>query len=355
MPAQGGCTWPSHVAKTEGIDGGGKVTDDKFLKSILESQKALRSHRETVAAFEAITSPKLAALQIYDENSAVRQMMKDLERKEASMRLAWGPMWRDNLEMASKRFSDISASFIRSAEEARQAVAVFETRFRLPEIPEIGRLIAEYKTSPISEALAAHAEQAKKLQQAMESMRTPWLDAQKSMSSIAGFAELQGIGNALRSVHAFDENLTASLRINLGDWRDSITWSPGIFTDLSKRSKFYADLGFNHALTDFPMPAFEQGLDLAGLRPDPPPFVDRYRLPVPPPSDEEEEDEGFSRTNMAHDRLLRMETQLRAFIDGCMTQMFGADWPKHRLPTGLYEQWQAKKGEAQKDFGAIEK
>jgi HEPN superfamily Swt1-like protein len=41
--------------------------------------------------------------------------------------------------------------------------------------------------------------------------------------------------------------------------------------------------------------------------------------------------------------LLRFETQLRRFIDKQMTNAFGPEWPKHRLPKGMYEKWQEKK------------
>ena len=129
------------------------------------------------------------------------------------------------------------------------------------------------------------------------------------------------------------------------DWRDSITWRPEIFTDLGARSYFYASLGFNRGLTDFPGLAFEQSLDIAGLRRDPPSLVDRYEAPILP-SGNDEEKEGFVRTNKAQDRLLRLETQLRAFIDEQMTQAFGTDWPKSRLPNGLHEEWQKKKRKA---------
>jgi hypothetical protein len=322
------------------------VIDDKFLKSVLDSQKALRSYTDAAKAASIAARPMVEALRIYEEDSAVRQMMKEFDRHAAAMRSALGPIE----ELCRARVAYNDSSFIRAAEEARQAVAAFEARFRLPEMTEIGRLMAEYKASPISEALAIHAAEDARLQRAMENMRTPWLDSQKAMNSIAGIAQLQGIGHALRSMPAFDENLTAALRIDLGDWRDPIAWPKEMFTDLAVRSDFYASLGFNQALTDFPMPAFEQGLDLAGLRPQPPPLVDRYRLPIPL-SDEDEEDEGFSRTTMAHNRLLRFETQLRAFIDEQMTLAFGADWPKRRLPNGMYDQWQEKKREEQQTDG----
>ena len=183
-------------------------------------------------------------------------------------------------------------------------------------------------------------------------MGTPWLDVQEQMRSIAGFAELQGIGHALGSMPAFGESLSSTLRIDLGDWRDQITWPPEIFTDLTARSDFYAGLGFDQALTDFPAPAFEQSLRIAGLRSEPPPLVDRYGAPMPRSEDDEEE-EGLARTNMAHDWLLRLETQLRRFIDEQMTRAFGSDWPRRRLPKDLYEKWEEKQRNA-RNAGARE-
>jgi hypothetical protein len=153
---------------------------------------------------------------------------------------------------------------------------------------------------------------------------------------------LQGIGRALVSMPSFGDSLASALRIDLGDWRDPIAWRTEMFTDLAARSDFYVSLGFDRALTDFPAPAFAQSLDIAGLRREPPSLVDRYGAPVDRSNDDDKED-GLARTNMAHDWLLRLETQLREFIDERMTRAFGTDWPKHRLPNDLYESWQEKK------------
>ena len=38
---------------------------------------------------------------------------------------------------------------------------------------------------------------------------------------------------------------------------------------------------------------------------------------------------------------------MRKFIDERMTFAYGVDWPKGRLPNGLYEQWQEKKRKAE--------
>jgi hypothetical protein len=176
-------------------------------------------------------------------------------------------------------------------------------------------------------------------------MQTPWLDAQLAMRSVGGLAEIQGIGHALRSMPSFDERLSVALRENLGDWRDPIAWRPEIFTDLVARSDLYASLGFNSALTDFPMPAFEQVLDIARLREMPSWGTEGYE--PRPETTADDEETALMRTNAAHDCLQRTERQLRKFVDQRMTSLFGVNWPEHRLPNGLYEKWRDKKGKAE--------
>jgi hypothetical protein len=217
--------------------------------------------------------------------------------------------------------------------------------FRLPKAAENQRLIAE-GGELISQVLAKYAEQVSDVQHAMDRMRTPWLDTLEAARSVAGFAGLQGMGHALGNMPAYSDALTSALRTDLGDWRDGITWTPEIFSNLATRKGIYISLGFDEALTSFPAPAFEQGLRLAGLKRDPPPLVDRYGPPVPPSVDKNEEN-SLARTNLAHDWLLRLETHLRQFMDKRMTRAFGTDWAKHRLPNGLYEKWQEKKRVAQ--------
>ena len=194
-----------------------------------------------------------------------------------------------------------------------------------------------------------HTDLARDIKNAMEQMRTPWLDTHESIRSIGGFAAIQGIGHALSSMPAFGDHLGSALRIDLGDWRDPITWPIEIFTDLGARSDFYVARGFDIALTDFPAKAFEETVNIAGLGNEPPELVDLYGSPVPSSNDNEEE--GLARTNTVHDWLLRLETQVRQFIDEEMTKAFGPDWPKHRLPNGLYDQWQEKKRNAQQSGG----
>jgi hypothetical protein len=208
----------------------------------------------------------------------------------------------------------------------------------------------QLRASPISKMLERYAQEESRIQQAMEAMRSPWLDAREALRSIGGFAEMQSIGHALRTMPAFDQRLTEALRVDLGDWRDRVTWPDAVFVDPIARSEFYVSHGFDTGLTDFPAPAFEESLALAGLGGEPPTLLEIYGAPIPPSTDDDEE-EALSRTNTAHDWLLRLETQLRWFIDEVMTSEFGPDWAKHRLPNGMYDKWQDKKRVAEQAGG----
>jgi hypothetical protein len=296
-----------------------KSPQEGLMKSIIDFQNTLRA---------------------IQDNSGVSQSIKDIQRRDAEMRAILTPI--EELRRAGIVF-DSASRWGRDIEQARQLITDY-TRFRLPEMTEAARLIAEFRKNPMSQFLATYAEQNADLQRAIETMRTPWLDTQNAIRSMAALTELHGIGHLLSSLPGFSDSLTTALRPNLGDWRDAITWHPEIFTDLAARADFYTSLGFNRALTDFPAPAFEQSLDIAGLRQEP------LLLHGSPPlhsDDEDTEEESLARTNMAHKRLFRLETQLRAFIDQQMTQAFGADWPKRRLPNGLYDQWLEKKRKAE--------
>lgn len=280
------------------------------------------------------------------ENSAIRQIMRDIERSQAAMRAAIGPI-EDLRRIGAFNFD---VPWRREMERAQQVLIDFEARFHLPELGETASLLAKIRANPVSEIMEKYHQTTTELQRAFESMRTPWLDGQNAIRSAAAFAETQGIGHLLGNMPTFAEDLSAGLRASLGDWRAPITWRPEILTDLVARSEFYESLGFDTTLTDFPAQAFEESLDIAGLRREPPTLIDRYGCPVPRSGDKDEE-ESLARTNMAHDWLLRLETQLRAFIDAKMTEAFGVDWPKHRLPKELREEWQNKKRKAEQEGG----
>ena len=180
----------------------------------------------------------------------------------------------------------------------------------------------------------------------MSSMHSPWLDTLQVGKSIGSFATIQAFGATLSTRPTFADDVSMLLRTGLGDWRDPITWPTSIFDDLTARSAFYGSLGFDPALTNFPAPAFEETVSLARLRRPPPPIVEAYGMPAPAAPDDEDE-AALVRTNAAHDWLMRLETQLRQFIDQCMTAAVGPDWAKHRLPNDLFDKWMEKKRKAE--------
>ena len=90
----------------------------------------------------------------------------------------------------------------------------------------------------------------------MGAMRAPWLDTLNALTSVQGFAELQGIGRAVQHLPAFSEGLADQLRASLGDWRDTIAWPEKIFNDTLARTSFYSDKGLNSRLTNFPATRF---------------------------------------------------------------------------------------------------
>jgi hypothetical protein len=295
--------------------------------------------------FESIERER-ALMRSFHENSAAQKMIESIEREQALMRSFLGPL--EDLRRAG--MFDADTLWHREMERTGLLMKDFEARFRLPALSETACLIADLRASPLADALTRYSEQTSALQRAMESMRTPWLDAQDTLRSLASFTELHGIGHAVRTMPPFGENLSDTLRVGLGDWRDPITWRSEVLADLEARSGFYAGLGFNRALTEFPAPAFRESLDVTGLRREPPSLVDGYGDPIPRSGNEDQE-EGFERTNTAHDWMTRLETQLRALIDAQMTRAYGVDWPKHRLPNGLYDVWREKKRKAQEAGG----
>ena len=306
---------------------------------LVEDNAAMRAAREHFRQFEQ--SSMLAHARIFEENSAVTRAFEALKSEQEHARMVMGPMW----ELKRTGLFDEDAPWRKAAALASQAMADFEARFRLPNHLESALLAEQFRARSIAEKLAFPNEgvAALALQQAMEKMTTPWLDQQETMRSISSFAEIQRIGEAVRIMPAFDDSLAASLRASLGDWRDPISWRPEVFTDLAVRGDFYVELGFNPALTRFPLPAFEQGLEIAGLE----------QVPAESESVDAEED-GLVRTNAAHDQLQRVERSLRKFIDLQLTRAFGPDWAKHRLPNGIYDSWQEKKRKAE-EAGAEER
>ena len=258
------------------------------------------------------------------------------------MRIAEGPL----AELRQSGLLDALSPLRKEFQKTQQLIADFQARFRLPQVAETTRLLSVMKLNPLLEAFQRHSDRMAGLRQALESIGTPWMDTQNALRSITGVAQIQGIGQVLARLSVFDEKTSAALRVGLGDWRDHVTWPEDIFTNLGARSDFYVNLGFDPALTDFPAPAFQETVQIAGLRRAPPPVVETYGPPIPPAEDYDEE-AALQRTNDAHDWLMRLEMQIRKFIDDKMTKVHGSNWPKHRVPPDVRENWEKRKRDAE--------
>jgi len=307
------------------------MTDvEKLTRASREAQKLIEQNRRAIEM-------------ALEENPSVKRMLEDVEHQRAMMRAVEGPL----AELRRAGVFDQTYQFHEVFPKTQQMMQEFKARFALPEVSSAMKLMQEFQQSPFAGVMKRYAEQASEIQRAMEAMRTPWLDAQQALKSVAGFAEIQGIGGMITRMPSFGDQVSDALRVDLGDWRDKITWPALVLTDLGARAEFYVGLGFDPSLTDFPASAFQETTEIAGLRREPPPLVDAYGDPVPP-ADDDEEEAALVRTNLAHDWLLRLETNVRRFIDAQMTAAFGANWPKHRLPNGLYDQWMQKREDAVK-------
>lgn len=264
-----------------------------------------------------------------EDSSGARALIDQVNRHREFARAALGPV------------AEIQR-LVRINEQARNSLL---EGFRLPQLSETMLLFHAHQDE-FSKNLRRYAEESTSgLQRALAAMRTPWLNLNSELQSMRGFATLQGIGHGLEDLPSFGVDLAGALRSDLGDWRDQIAFQDSTLQDLTARTEFYIERGLNPDLTGFPEEAFAESLELARIRFDPPPIVAAYEAPVPKGDDVDEED-GLARTNIAHDWLQRMETNLRSFIDRKMCGAFGSDWPRHRLPNGMYDRWQDKKQRA---------
>jgi hypothetical protein len=71
----------------------------------------------------------------------------------------------------------------------RDTLGAFEARFRLPEMEETARLLKQFHEASGIGALQHLTQPSSDVLRAMESMRSPWLDMQSSLKSIAGFSD----------------------------------------------------------------------------------------------------------------------------------------------------------------------
>lgn len=313
--------------------------ENDVLRRLIETEETLRRQLD----------PLHSAVARLDELGGIHRLAAVHDRLSEFSRVASDPL--EHLRLAGLADDGRLASI---AEQALSISDHLAASYELPGLETTQRLLQEFEaTAHLPVGLEAH-QQASAVQQAMEAMRSPWLDVNDRLGSLTSFAELQGIGRSLRSAPAFDEEVSEGLRRDLGDWRSPLAWSQDIFIDPLARTALYEAQGLDVGLTSFPAPAFRESLALAGLLVPPPPEVDGYGPPaelferVDEQEEDDEEEEAFRRTNEAHARLTRFEMHIRRFIDLRMTSAYGRNWIRQRVPAAVREQWEAKKDKATK-------
>lgn len=239
--------------------------------------------------------------------------------------------------------SDVRRSMA-AALEARQT---YEQLFRRPELADVNRLAREaLGAGTLAASVFGDARPGAALEAAMAAMQNPWARIEHMDRSARAFAEMQAMGRILNDRPPFEATLAVSLRPSLGDWRDILTPAPDLLTHPLLRSGFYLERGFDPALTDFPVPAFEESIDAAGLR--------ERRDEAPEVIEGENIEDGFTRARDAFDQLQRFEIAIRRFIATTMHTAYGEHWMKHQLPSGMMDAWRAKRDTAVK-AGEVER
>lgn len=268
------------------------------------------------------------------------RLVKDMNEHKELLSAAYGPIE----ELRSSGVLKDLAEQGHFLEHVKRQLLDANQQFGLLDLDQTRALADTYLQGDTSELFKAFYRQENDIKSALAEIRTPWLNMGEQMRSVSAFADLQSIGFALNNVPAFDDNFANLLRADLGDWQERLTIPEVVYEDPLARSAFYQERGLDRHLAAFPAEAFSQSLDLAQLRGKAPKIIDLYDFKEEPAAENQEA--GFARTNAAHDRLQRFETQLRQFIDDQMTKVVGDQWIKHRVPGDMYKGWLAKQEKA---------
>ena len=179
-------------------------------------------------------------------------------------------------------------------------------------------------------------------------MQSPWLDLNDIKGSINGVIGLRELGQSLAARQPFDIETTQLMRHALGDWRDFTTTPSRATFPTADREVLYHERGLEPALVRLPAEAFDELTDDAGLTAESDAVFALFHSEFPVIDVSQT---ALQRANFAFERLLRFEIYLRRFIHDAMTKAFGEDWPRHRLPPDIYNDWMDKRSKAQSKGG----
>lgn len=301
----------------------------------VKSQTAVEMINQRLASF----NETLQRTEAFSAVSAARTAVADATRS-AVLQAASSVALDLNKVMDGARLSVLA-----NVQNIASAAAAYASGFKLPDALEASQHYAAAMRGLSVTADLARLTSAAEVHKASYEISRPWMNVVDPVRSMRGLIEMQGIGRLLSDSAPFSLEASAAYRSALGDWRDTVSFQSSVFADLEKRAALYRSRGFDGALTDMPADAFAQSVHVARVNIQRPPLLSIFVAPVEPSEDEHEE-AAFERTNKAHDWLQRFETQVRRFIDQRMRASFGENWPRHRLPNGMYERWIEKRRKA---------
>ncbi|MBY5562923.1 hypothetical protein [Rhizobium leguminosarum] len=235
----------------------------------------------------------------------------------------------------SNSLGQLISGRLRVFSELGESMRIFQDQLVLPDTSSFAVLLKDYPAG-LSKTIRDAIGGVDTLQARMAAMKTPWLDTEQQSLSARAFVDMQAVGGLASSVNSFSARIAGALRVELGDWRDPITFDVPELVNSVARFELYDSRGFNSNLTHFTEEAYQETVQIAGL------MIEEDLEP----DVIDEDDDGVGLNSRAYETLLRFEREIRAFIVAVMRQAFGVDWMKHQLPPEMFDEWNEKKQKA---------
>lgn len=307
---------------------------DQLVSPHTQATKALIDIHNTASLLATADTSRTSALKsIYDPISVtgIDASNSILTHQDAIRRAVMGPL-------ADLRESGALTTITsREAMLATRALTDYEDQFRRATSADI-RAIAV--TANYDHLLATRYRD--DILEVAKAATYPFVRVDAAAASVQAFAELQGLSRGLVALAPYADELTRSLRFDLGDWRGLAAAPLDVYPDISVRTTFYVDQGVRSELTDFPAEAFDAALPMGAVQRFS--LTEEFGNAIDAPEDEDPTE--FERTNEMQGALHRYERRMRTLIHQRMSKAHGPDWPRLKLQPQLYQDWKGKSEKA---------